>query len=95
MTKNQKWKTELKNKVLNLVSRSNKDGISKLNTAPQLTGIIIIIDMNFKKHPENKVNQKELPQWKKYFSSFIYTEINSEQKVLENQKTKFAKAEVI
>ena len=95
MTKNQKWKTELKNKVLNLVSRSNKDGISKLNTAPQLTGKIIIIDMNFKKHPKNKVNQKELPQWKKYFSSLIYTETNSEQKVLENQKTKFAKVEVI
>ena len=95
MTKNQKWKTELKNKVLNLVSRSNKDGISKLNTAPQITGIIIIIDMNFKKHPKNKVNQKELPQWKKYFSSLIYTETNSEQKVLENQKTKFAKAEII
>ena len=70
MTKTQTWKTKLKNKVLSLVSRSNEDGISKSNTAPQLTETIII-DMNSKEHPQNKVNQKELPQLKKYYSYFI------------------------
>ena len=70
MTKTQIWKTKLKDKALGLVSRSNEDGISKSNTAPQLTGTIII-DMNSKEHPQNKVNQKELPRIKKYFSYFI------------------------
>ena len=62
--------TKWKNKVLGLVSRRNQEGISESNTAPQLTGIIII-DRNSKKHPRKKVNQKELPQLKKYFSSLI------------------------
>ena len=70
VTKNQKWKTKWKNKVLSLISVSNQDEISKSNTAPQLTGTIII-DRNFNEHRQNKVNQKELPQLNKYFSSFI------------------------
>ena len=65
MTKKQKWKTKSKSKVLGLLSRRNQDGISKSNTAPQPTGIII--DRNSKEHPQNKVNQKEVPQLKKYF----------------------------
>ena len=77
-----------------MVSRSNQDGISKSNTAPQLTRIIRI-DRNFKGHPQNKVNQKKLPQLKEFFSSFIWTKTNSERKVLENQKTKCVKTEVI
>ena len=32
----------------------------------QLTAVIII-DRNSKKHPQTKVNQKELPKKKKYF----------------------------
>ena len=93
MTKNQTWKAKLKNKVLSLVSKSNQDGNSKPNTAPHLTGIIT--DMISKEHPQNKFNQKELPQLKKYLRSFTYTETNAEQKVLENQKTNFIKSEVI
>ena len=46
--------------LLSLVSRSNQDGISKLNTAPQLTETTII-DRNSKEHTQNKVNKKELP----------------------------------
>ena len=49
------------NVKISLVSRRNQDGISKSNTTPQMTGIIII-DKNSKKHPQNEVNQKELPQ---------------------------------
>ena len=49
------------NVKISLVSRSNQDGISKSNTTPQMTRIIII-DKNSKKHPQNEVNQKELPQ---------------------------------
>ena len=71
MTKNQKWKTKWRKKGTSLVSRSNQDGISKSNTAPQLTARITIIDRNSKEHPQNKVNQKELSQLKKYFRSFI------------------------
>ena len=41
------------------MSRSNLDGISKLNTAPQLTETITI-DRNSREHTQNKVNQKEL-----------------------------------
>ena len=44
---------------MSLVSRSNLDGISKLNTAPQLTETITI-DRNSREHTQNKVNQKEL-----------------------------------
>ena len=36
----------------------------------QLTRIIII-NRNSKEHRQNKVNQKQLPQLKKYFRSFI------------------------
>ena len=63
----------MKNNVLSLVSRSNLDGISKSNTAPQLVEAIII-DSNSKEHPQNKFNQKELPELKKYFTSFIKIE---------------------
>ena len=70
MTKNQKWKTKWKNKVLSLVSGSNRDGIFKPNTATQLT-VITIINWNSKVNPQNKVNQEGLPQLKKYFNSFI------------------------
>ena len=48
-----------------------------------------------KEHSQDKANQKSLPQLKKYFSSFIKMEKNSEQKVLENQKTKNVKEEVV
>ena len=44
-----------------LPSRSNQDGISKSNTAPQLAGTVVH-DKNTKEHPKNKVNQKELLQ---------------------------------
>ena len=60
MTKNQKWKTKWKNKVLSLVSGSNRDGISKPNTATQQT-VITIINWNSKVDPQNKVNQEGLP----------------------------------
>ena len=70
MTENQKWKTKWKNKVLIIVSNGSQDGISKLNTAPQLAGIIIT-NRNSREHPQIKVNQKEMPQLKKYFSFFI------------------------
>ena len=71
MTKIQKQKTKCKKKVLSLVSRSDQDGISKSNTPPQLTAGITILDRNSKKHPQNKVNQKDLPELKKYFRSLI------------------------
>lgn len=47
-------------------------------------------DRNSKEHTRNKVNQKELPQLKKYFTSFTKFKQNSEQKVLENQTTNIA-----
>ena len=54
-------------KLLSLVRRSNQDGISKSNTAPQLAEAVII-DRNSKEHPQNEVNQKELSQLKKHFT---------------------------
>ena len=89
MTKYQTWKTKWKNEVLSLLSRGNQDGISKSYTALQLTGIII--DKNSKKHPQNKLNQKDLSQLMKYFSSSF----KLKQKVVENQKPKCVKAEII
>ena len=47
--------------------RSNQDGISNSNTAPQLVEAVII-DSNCEEHPKNKANQKELPQFRKYFT---------------------------
>ena len=71
------------------MSRSNQDGISKLNTDPQLSEatIIDIIDRNSKEHTQNKVNQKELLQFNKYLSSFIKTEAKLNKKYL-NTKNK-------
>ena len=63
---NQKRKRKWKIKVLSLVSGSNEDGISKSNTQ-----ITVIINRHSKKHPQIEVNQTELPQLKKFFSSFI------------------------
>ena len=54
-------KTNLKNMVLGLVTRNNHDGTSKTNTACQPRETIVS-DRNFKDLPQNKVNQKELPQ---------------------------------
>ena len=68
--KNQKSKSKWQNKALSSISKNNQNGISKSNTAPQIKRIMII-DRNSKEHPQNKYNQKELPQLKKYFSSFI------------------------
>ena len=50
-----------KNMVLSLVLRSNQDGIWKSNTAPLLAEAIVT-DKNSKEHPNNKNNQKDLPQ---------------------------------
>ena len=77
-----------------MVSRSNQDGKSKLNTDPQLAETIII-DRSSKELTQNKVNQKELPQLKKYFSSFMKIETKTDQKALENKIIKSVKAEVI
>ena len=64
MTKNPifhtKTETKWKNKLLRLVSRSNQDGVSKLNTDPKLSETIIN-DRNSKEHTQNKVKRKELP----------------------------------
>ena len=49
------------------------DGISRLNIASQLSETIIT-DRNYKEHTQNNVNQKELPQLKKYFSPFTESE---------------------
>ena len=49
------------------------DGISRLNIASQLSETIVT-DRNYKEHTKNKVNQKELPQLKKYFSPFTESE---------------------
>ena len=81
-------------KKVRLVSGCNQDGISKLDSASQLAETITFT-RDSKKHAQNKVNQKELPQSKKYFSSFAKIEPNSEQKVFETKKTKTVKAEVI
>ena len=55
------------------MSRSNEDETSKANTAPKLAETIAT-DRNSKEYPQNKVNLKELPQLKKYFSFFITIE---------------------
>ena len=44
--------------------------------------------MNSKEHTQNEVNQKELPQLKKYFSSFIKIEAKLNKKYFKNQKIK-------
>ena len=59
--------------MLSLLSRSNQDGISKLNTASQLAETITT-HRNSKERTQNKVNQKELPQLNKYLSSFTKIE---------------------
>ena len=67
-------------------SRSNQDGISKSNTAPQLTGTVVC-DKNTKEHPENKFHQKELPQLITNISATsLKLKQNSKQKVLEKLK---------
>ena len=63
-------KTVTKNPIfckISLVWRSNQVRISKSNTIPQLAEALII-DKNSKEHPQNEVNQKELPQIKKHFT---------------------------
>ena len=65
MTKNEKWRAKQKNKVLSLISRGNQYGISKSNTAPLQT-VIIIVDRNSKEHPQNKVNQRAASVKKKF-----------------------------
>ena len=77
-----------------MVSRSNQDGKSKLNTDPQLAETIIV-DRSSRELTQNEVNQKELPQLKKCFSSFIKIETKTDQKALENKIIKSVKAEVI
>ena len=47
--------------------KKNQVGISKSNTVPQLAETVII-DRDSKKHPQNEINQKELPQLKNYFT---------------------------
>ena len=76
-----------------MVSRSNQDGKSKLNTDPQLAETIV--DRSSRELTQNKVNQKELPKLKKCFSSFIKIETKTDQKALENKIIKSGKAEVI
>ena len=54
--------------LLSLVWRSwYQVGIYKSNTGPQLAEVVIV-DGNSNEHPQNEVNQKELPQLKKYFT---------------------------
>ena len=67
------------------MSISNQDGIPKLNTDPQLAETITV-DRNSKEHTQNKVNQKELSQLKKYFSSLIKTEVKLNKKYLKTTK---------
>ena len=76
--------------MLRLVSRSNQDGISKLNTDSQLAETIII-DKNSKEHTQNRVNQKELSQLNKYFSSFIKILIKPNKKYLKIKKRKVSR----
>ena len=59
--------------------------LKRLGTAPQLTQTVIIYK-NSKEHTQNKGNQ-EVP--------YLKLKQKSEQKVLENQKTKSTKADVI
>ena len=72
-----------------LPSRSNQDGISKSNTAPELAGTVVH-DKYTKKHPKNKVNQKELPQLITNLSatSLKLKQTLSMQKVPDEQKSK-------
>lgn len=74
-------------RILSLVSRGNQDEISKSDAAPQLAETIVI-DKNFKKHPQNKVNKKERPQLNKHFSSFTQTETKLWTKSSWKPKTK-------
>ena len=53
--------------LFGLVTRSNHEGISKTNTVPQ-PAESKVTDRNPKGHPQNKVNQKELPQLKRNIS---------------------------
>ena len=53
--------------VLSLVSRSNQNGISESNTAPQ-SAETIVTDRHSKEHPQDKVNQKELSHLNRNFS---------------------------
>ena len=46
---------------------TNQVRISKSNTIPQLAEAVIT-HRNSKEHPQNEVNQKELPQLKKHFT---------------------------
>ena len=68
-----------------MVSRSNQDEICKLYTDPQLSEATIIYK-NSKEHTSKKVNQKELPLLKKYFSSFIKTETKLNKKYLKTKR---------
>ena len=52
---------------------------------PQLAETIII-DWNSKEHTQNKVYQKELPQLKKCFSSFIKIETRLNKKYCGNME---------
>ena len=63
-------------KLVTLYSIKMESRWNLQNTAPQLAEAKII-DKNFKKHIQNNVDQKELPQIKKYFSSFtkIFTKL--------------------
>ena len=76
----------IKSMTQSLPSRSNQDGISKSNTAPQLAGTVVH-DKNTKEHPKNKVNQKELPQ---LITNILATSLklkqNCKQKYLMNKK---------
>ena len=45
-----------------------------------------MINRNSIEYPQTKASRERLPKWKKYFSSSIKIEPNSEQKVIENQK---------
>ena len=50
-----------------------EDGISRLNTAPQLAETIMI-DRHSKEHTQNKVDQKQLLQLKKHCRSLTKSE---------------------
>ena len=46
----------------------------KMESSNQTQQQTIATDRNFIEHSQNKVNQKELPQLKRYFSSFTLIE---------------------
>ena len=48
--------------------RSNQVGIAKSKTVPQLAEAVTI-ERNSKEYPEYEVNQKEVPELKKHFTS--------------------------